>query len=170
MRNWGFPLSFNTVRPLVPVLAYHLHNDDKEIVASVCLALSFLAERRDADILIQAMLDAGVVPRLVALLVSNEDEVVFTQSLRILKEITYSLSADVMAEASVSSIPGFIFLLGSPNPVVADIAVYVLGNILSFEKEGKDLIEQGILKPLLSLIKPDTSVCFFFFQFILVNI
>lgn len=116
------------------------------------------------------MLDAGVVPRLVALLVSNEDEVVFTQSLRILNEITYPLSVDVMVEASVSSIPGFIFLLGSPNPVVTDIAVYVLDIIADHLKNGKDLIEQGILKPLLSLIKPDTSVCFFFFQFILVNI
>lgn len=163
MRNWGCPLSVNTVRPLVPVLAHLLHNDDKEIVASVCLALSFLAERSSGCcyILIQAMFDAGVVPRLVALLVSNEDEVVFTQSLRILKAITYPLSVEVMAEASVSSIPGFIFLLGSPNPVVTDIAVHVLGFILDCEKKGSDLIEQGILKPLLSLIKPDASVCYF---------
>ena len=62
---------------------------------------------------------------------------------------------------SAEAVAGFISLLGSPHPVVAEQAVWALGNIAGDGPELRDhVIEQGIIKPLLTLIKPDTSVNF----------
>lgn len=59
------------------------------------------------------------------------------------------------------AVAGFIALLGSPHPVVAEQAVWALGNIAGDGPELRDhVIDQGIIKPLLGLIKPDTSVIF----------
>jgi importin subunit alpha-2 len=56
--------------------------------------------------------------------------------------------------------------LGSPHPVLAEIAVWTLGNIAGNPADPeltKDVIKQGIIEPLLIFInKPETSVSSFF--------
>ncbi|XP_046649137.1 importin subunit alpha-5-like [Daphnia pulicaria] len=170
-RNEYSPLSIYTIRhQLLPALAHLLNSNDKEIVASACMALSHLIDYdnyspaikkaiKNPEERLRAIIDAGVVNRLVALLVSNEEDV-FNQSLLIIKDITTWLDPeDGQAEAFASSTSGFIFLLSSNNPDVVETAVWVLGVVAESNAEARDeVIKQGIIKPLVSLIKPDTSV------------
>ncbi len=164
-RNEGGLFSIYTFRQnLLPALAHLLNSNDKEIVTSACMALSTLIDYpkhsraiNDPEERLRAIVDAGVVNRLVALWISNE-EGVFNQSLLIIKAIT-SLDTPVQAEAFASSTSGFIFLLSSNNPDLVETAVRVLGIVAESGFEARDeVIKQGILKPLVSLIKPDTSV------------
>jgi importin subunit alpha-2 len=113
---------------------------------------------KDPEERLRAIVDAGVVNRLVALLVSNEEDV-FNQSLMIIEAIMSWLDTPVLAEAFASSTSGFIFLLSSNNPDLVKTALLVLGFVAESGFEARDeVIKQGILKPLVSLIKPDTSV------------
>jgi importin subunit alpha-2 len=170
-RNEYSPLSIYTIRhQLLPALAHLLNSNDKEIVASACMALSHLIDYdnyspaiekaiKDPEERLRAIVDAGVVNRLVALLVSNEEDV-FNQSLMIIEAIMSWLDTPVLAEAFASSTSGFIFLLSSNNPdLVKTAKSLVLGFVAESGFEARDeVIKQGILKPLVSLIKPDTSV------------
>lgn len=71
-------------------------------------------------------------------------------------------SDQTKAVVSAGAVPGLLSLLGSPHPVVAEIAIRALGNIAIDGPEHRDVvIEQGILEPLLLLIKPETPVSSF---------
>jgi importin subunit alpha-2 len=54
---------------LLPALAYLLGNTDKEVVSDTCWALSYLTDGNTERI--QAVIDVGVVPKLVELLGSD---------------------------------------------------------------------------------------------------
>ncbi|XP_046448876.1 importin subunit alpha-5-like isoform X2 [Daphnia pulex] len=159
-RNEGSPLSIYTVRQLLPALAHLLNTNDKDILAAASMALSNLT-----CVLcccykkIQDAVDAGVVPWLVALM-GHHEEAVITQSLRIINNIFVMYHGNSgLTKAFLSSSSGLIAVLGSPHSAVAEVAFLVLGFIAYDEPELRDLvIEQGILKPLLNLIKLDTPV------------
>jgi importin subunit alpha-2 len=55
---------------LLPALALLVNNQDKEVVSDACWALSYLTDGSVERI--QAVIDSGVVPRLVQLLGSGE--------------------------------------------------------------------------------------------------
>jgi hypothetical protein len=68
--------SFEVVQPALGVLAYIVRGDDPEVLADACWALSYLSNDK-----IQAVLDAGVLPRVVQLL-DHADFKVQTPALR----------------------------------------------------------------------------------------
>lgn len=69
-RNKNPPPAFETVQQVLPALTHLLMHPDREVVSDACWALSYLTDGSTARI--QAVLDAGVLPRLIALLGSAE--------------------------------------------------------------------------------------------------
>lgn len=61
---------FVSLPQILPALAYLLSQTDKSVISDACWALSYLTDGSVERI--QAVLDVGVVPRLVELLASKE--------------------------------------------------------------------------------------------------
>nr|CAD7431143.1 unnamed protein product [Timema monikensis] len=78
-RNKNPPPPFDCIKPCLPVLNKLLYSQDKDVLADACWALSYVTDGSNDKI--QAVVDNGVVPRLVELL-SMEEVGVLTPALR----------------------------------------------------------------------------------------
>lgn len=58
--------AFEQVSPALPVLERLVHSDDEEVLADACWSLSFMSDGGEEEI--QSVIEAGVVPRVVELL------------------------------------------------------------------------------------------------------
>ncbi len=102
---------------------------------------------------------AGVVPRLVAMLDHNEDAVIEGALFAISTIYSVENSDWITAVINAGAILRLMLLLDSPHAVVAVKAAYTVVNIEAEEPEIRDqLIEHGLIKKLLNLIKPNISV------------
>uniref|UniRef100_A0A0D9UZ59 Importin subunit alpha n=1 Tax=Leersia perrieri TaxID=77586 RepID=A0A0D9UZ59_9ORYZ len=64
--------SFDQTRPALPALAHLIHSNDEEVLTDACWALSYLSDGTNDKI--QAVIEAGVCPRLVELLLFKKAE------------------------------------------------------------------------------------------------
>ncbi|EFX88491.1 hypothetical protein DAPPUDRAFT_233552 [Daphnia pulex] len=138
------------------VLVHLINNDDEGILADACWVLAYISERSDERT--QEVFDAGVVPRLVAILDHNEDAVIEGALFAISTIYSVENPDWITPVINARAIPRLMLLLDSPHAVVAVKAAYTVVNIGTEEPEIRDqLIEQGLIKKMLDIIKPNIS-------------
>jgi importin subunit alpha-2 len=115
---------------------------------------------------IDVLIEAGLVPKLVAFLnVSSPDQ---SETNQMLFEAAWALtniasgnSDQTRVVVEAGAVPHFIRLLEYPDLNVSEQAVWALGNIAGDGSELRDLVTNlGILQPLLGLVKLGTSDAF----------
>ena len=110
-----------------------------------------------SDYQTDSLVAAGACPLLVKLFENSDTDIVR------MAEWTVSRIAENFEQIkdvfSAGAVPRLISLLGSQHPRVAELALSTLFSLADDGSELRDhLIEQGIIEPLLALIKPDAPV------------
>jgi len=138
--------------------------DFKEAFKATQAARKILSRERNPPI--DVLIEAGIVPKLVAFLnVSSPDQqetnTMLFEAAWALTNIASGNSLQTRVVVEAGAVPHFIRLLEYPDLNVSEQAVWALGNIAGDGSELRDLVTNlGILKPLLGLVKLGTSDAF----------
>jgi len=145
---------FEVVKQCLPTLAHLIQNEDKEVLADSCWALSYLTDGTNDKI--QEVVNAGVIPRLTQLLDSGDIPVV-TPALRTLGNIVTGSDIQTDAVLQCGGLPIFAKLLQHPKLNIVKEAAWTISNITAGNPEQIQMvIDAGCLQPLIDiLIKGD---------------
>mmetsp|Transcript_14621 Transcript_14621/g.29322 ORF Transcript_14621/g.29322 Transcript_14621/m.29322 type:complete len:362 (-) Transcript_14621:79-1164(-) len=130
MRHATWALStFVRGKPSPPAhiaLASLAHHEDTQVQTDALWALTYLADGEDARI--QAVLDTGVLPRVVQLL-SHSSLQVQTPALRCVGNIASGANAQAQALLDLSALPPLHAMLSHPKKSIQKAACWTLSNI-----------------------------------------
>lgn len=150
-RNKNPPPSFESVKPCLPVFSKLLHYDDNLVIADVCWALSYLTDGTNDKI--QAVVNTGLVPRLVELLDSREVPVV-TPVLRTVGNIVTGNDVQTDAVLQAQVLPRLGKLLGHARANLVKEAAWTLSNITAGNVEQiQQVINCGLIQPLIRVLR-----------------
>lgn len=108
---------------------------------------------------IQAVIDAGVVPRLVQMLTFNHSTEIQFEAAWTLTNIASGNSAQTRVVVAAGAVPHIVHLLRSPSEDLREQCVWCLGNIAGDSYECRDLVLKcGAIEPLVALIRPEAKV------------
>ncbi|KAK9294064.1 hypothetical protein QLX08_011201 [Tetragonisca angustula] len=150
-RNKNPPPPFNVVRTALPVLNRLLSNNDKDILADACWALSYLTDGSNDKI--QAVVECGVILKLVQLL--NSPEVtVLTPALRAVGNIVTGNDTQTDAIISAGGLQYLGLLLQHHRTNIVKEAAWTISNITAGTMEQiQHVINAGLLPPLIHVLE-----------------
>ncbi|MBA0549754.1 hypothetical protein Golob_020770 [Gossypium lobatum] len=140
---------FEQVTPALPALERLVHSNDEEVLTDACWALSYLSDGTNDKI--QAVIQAGVCPRLVELLL-NPSPSVLIPALRTVGNI---------AVINAGLIGPLVNLLQNAEFDVKKEAAWAISNATSggAHEQIKYMVSQGCIKPLCDLLAcPDPRI------------
>ncbi|GER33339.1 importin subunit alpha [Striga asiatica] len=157
LRNATWTLSnfcrgtFEQTRPALPVLKQLIHSSDEEVVTDACWALSYLSDGSNDKI--QAVIDSGVCPRLVELLLHPSPSVVIP-ALGTVGNIVTGDDRQTQYIISNNALPRLSNLLsGAHKKSIKKEACWTISNILAGNsKQIQSVIETNIIGSLVELL------------------
>ena len=144
------PPQFSKVKECLPVLSRLIFSIDDEVLTDACWALSYLSEGSPERI--QALIDAGVIRRLVELLMHPRVGVVIP-ALRTIGNVVTGDDLQTQTVIDAFAIPPLVEQLHSSKRGIKKEACWTLSNITAGSRNQiQRVIEAGAIKPLVSLL------------------
>jgi len=143
---------WNTISPAIPVLVKLLNTDDNEIIADACWAISYLSDGSNDKI--QAIVDSGVIPRLIQLLGNNEFNTIQTPALRSIGNIVTGNDVQTQEVLNNNALPSLLGLLYSPKESNRKEACWTISNITAGNTEQiQAVIDANIIPKLIDILQ-----------------
>lgn len=110
---------------------------------------------------IDALITSGILPILIECLSYHHQPTLQFEAAWALTNIASGTSGQTNHVVAAGAVPLFLELLHSPHQNVCEQAVWALGNIIGDGPNLRDyVINLGVVKPLLSFIKPEIPITF----------
>ncbi|XP_074321080.1 importin subunit alpha-4-like [Silene latifolia] len=146
------PAPFEQVKPALPVLRHLIHLNDDEVLTDACWALSYLSDGPNDKI--QAVIEAGVCPRLISLLV-HPSPTVLIPALRTVGNIVTGDDSQTQFVLDNNVLPCLLQLLTQNHKKsIKKEACWTISNITAGNKaQIQAVIEAGLVNPLVQLLQ-----------------
>ncbi|KAG6529552.1 hypothetical protein ZIOFF_011760 [Zingiber officinale] len=143
---------FEMVKSALPVLERLIHSNDEEVLTDACWALSYLSDGSNEKI--QAVLEAGVCPRLVELLLHPSPSVLIP-ALRTVGNIVTGDDMQTQYVINHNALPCLLNLLtDNHKKSIKKEACWTISNITAGNKEQiQVVISAGIIGPLVNIMR-----------------
>ncbi|XP_004228994.1 importin subunit alpha-2 [Solanum lycopersicum] len=143
---------FEQVRPALSALQRLVHSNDEEVLTDACWALSYLSDGTNDKI--QAVIEAGVCPRLVELLMHPSPSVLIP-ALRTVGNIVTGDDLQTQCIIEHGALACLLSLLShSHKKSIKKEACWTISNITAGNKEQiQAVIEAGLISPLVNLLQ-----------------
>ncbi|KAM3704677.1 hypothetical protein ACJW31_03G023700 [Castanea mollissima] len=143
---------FDQVKPALPALARLIHSNDEEVLTDACWALSYLSDGTNDKI--QAVIEAGVCPRLVELLFHPSPSVLIP-ALRTVGNIVTGDDMQTQVIINHNALPCLLNLLtNNYKKSIKKEACWTISNITAGNKEQiQAVIAADIIGPLVNLLQ-----------------
>nr|XP_010914512.1 importin subunit alpha-1b [Elaeis guineensis] len=143
---------FEQVKPALPALERLIHSNDEEVLTDACWALSYLSDGTNDKI--QAVIEAGVIPRLVELLLHPSPSVLIP-ALRTVGNIVTGDDVQTQYVINHQALPCLLSLLThNHKKSIKKEACWTISNITAGNKEQiQAVIAAGIIGPLVHLLQ-----------------
>lgn len=143
---------FEQVKPALPALAHLIHSTDEEVLTDACWALSYLSDGTNDKI--HAVIEAGVCPRLVELLLHPSPSVLIP-ALRTVGNIVTGDDLQTQCVIDHQALPCLLNLLtGNYKKSIKKEACWTISNITAGNKEQiQAVIEANIIGPMVQLLQ-----------------
>eukprot|EP00047_Mylnosiga_fluctuans_P000274 m.189906 g.189906 ORF g.189906 m.189906 type:complete len:259 (-) comp10040_c0_seq13:2537-3313(-) len=136
---------------VLPTLCELIKFDDEEILANVCWAVSYFSDA------IQAVIDSGIVPDIVALL-KHPELPVHTAALNAVGNLASGNSFQTDVILKLNALPGIQELLRSAATEVRQDACWTVSNITAGERSQiQCVIDSGILDEIVRMFNKDVK-------------
>ncbi|KAM5568835.1 importin subunit alpha-1-like [Rosa sericea] len=143
---------FDQVKPALPALERLVHSNDEEVLTDACWALSYLSDGTNDKI--QAVIEAGVCPRLVQLLL-HPSPAVLIPALRTVGNIVTGDDLQTQCIITNGALPCLLSLLThNHKKSIKKEACWTISNITAGNREQiQYVIEAGLIGPLVNLLQ-----------------
>ncbi|KAH1243579.1 Importin subunit alpha-1 [Glycine max] len=143
---------FEQVRPALPALERLVFSNDEEVLTDACWALSYLSDGTNDKI--QAVIEAGVCPRLMQLLMHPSPSVLIP-ALRTVGNIVTGDDMQTQCIINHGALPCLLNLLtNNHKKSIKKEACWTISNITAGNKEQiQTVIEAGLVAPLVNLLQ-----------------